>query len=295
MLVHMTSRHPRPKDAPEADTTSRFAHKKSLGQNFLTSDVVPGWLVAAGDVTAADTVLEIGPGTGALTRSLLATGARVIALEADVRAIAILETSCSEAVASAQLQIHHLDVRQLDLPALGLADHAFKVVANIPYYLSGYLLRTLLEGPVQPQTLVFLMQKEVVERIARDPKESLLSLSVKVFGHPRYIKTVRRGHFNPPPKVDSAILQITEISRQHFHQTDEMAIFFNLLHLGFGQKRKQLLSNLSKVYDRTYLQTLFTKHALALDVRAETLSLEKWLLLFNDLRTYPQSFPHANP
>ena len=95
-------------------------------------------------------------------------------------------------------------------------DKEFKVVANIPYYLSGFLLRTLLENPIQPTTLVFLMQKEVVERIARDPKESILSLSVKAFGVPKYVKTVTRGHFNPKPAINSAILQITGVTSSNF-------------------------------------------------------------------------------
>ncbi len=287
----MKPRHRAGRQSDTNESTERFQHKKSLGQNFLTSAIVPGWLVAAGEVTADDTILEIGPGTGALTRALLATGARVIAVEADVRVITILETEFTEEIASSKLMLHHGDARELNMSILGLVDHSFKVVANIPYYLSGYLLRTLLEGPVQPTTLVFLMQKEVVERIARDPKESLLSLSVKVFGIPRYLKTVGRGHFNPVPKVDSAILQVSHINRTHFTDLDEMAIFFNLLHLGFGQKRKQLLSNLSHQYDRRYLQDLFQKNNLLLDVRAEVVPLEKWLILFKDLSTYPQRFP----
>jgi 16S rRNA (adenine1518-N6/adenine1519-N6)-dimethyltransferase len=287
----MSSRQPYKKtDQTESDPL-RFVHKKSLGQNFLTSDVVPRLLVEAGQVTKGDTILEIGPGTGALTRNLLATGATVIAVEADQRAIAVLDAEFRPALATRQLQLHHQDARYLDLPALGLTDHGFSVVANIPYYLSGFLLRTLLEGAIQPQTLVFLMQKEVVERIARDPKESLLSLSVKVFGDPKYVKTIKRGHFNPPPKVDSAILQVTNISRHHFTNPDEMAMFFNLLHLGFGQKRKQLLSNLSHVYDRSRLEETFANLSLPLDVRAEVVPLQSWIALAGELRTYPQSSP----
>lgn len=265
----------------------RFEHKKSLGQNFLTSDVVPRWLSAAGEVTATDTILEIGPGTGALTRVLLATGATVIAVEADVRAVTILETAFADAIATGQLTVHHSDARTLDVTALGLTAQPYKVVANIPYYLSGFLLRTLLEGEVPPITLVFLMQKEVVTRIAREQKESILSLSVKVFGEPKYIKTVTRGHFNPPPNVDSAILQIKNISHHNFATATEQAIFFNLLHLGFGQKRKQLLSNLSHTYDRTTVQNLFTKLGIALDIRAETLPLTTWLALTKALVTIP--------
>ena len=277
------------KNEKENEMNERFQHKKSLGQNFLTSDVVPRWLTEAGEVTASDTVLEIGPGTGALTKSLLKTGAVVVAVEADARAVVILETTFASEIAGGKLQLHHLDARTLDVPSLGLSQ--FKVVANIPYYLSGFLLRTLLEGEAQPTTLVFLMQKEVVTRIVRDPKESILSLSVKAFGVPKYIKTVTRGHFNPPPKVDSAILQITNISRDNFTDTDEPAIFFNLLHLGFGQKRKQLLTNFSQVYDRDTLITVFTTLGIALDARAETLPLSIWLELTHILKTINTKSP----
>jgi 16S rRNA (adenine1518-N6/adenine1519-N6)-dimethyltransferase len=188
----MSAKRQSENQTPPREKEGGFMHKKSLGQNFLTSDYVPQLLVQAGDITPDDLVLEIGPGTGALTRNLLKTGARVIAIEADLRAIAILETEFTNALASTQLTIIHQDARDLTLAELGLTDHTFKVVSNIPYYLSGYLLRTLLEGDIQPKTLVFLMQKEVVARITRDPKESLLSLSVKAFGQPRYVKTIPR-------------------------------------------------------------------------------------------------------
>jgi len=269
----------------------KFAHKKSLGQNFLTSDVVPKWLCAAGEVTANDTVLEIGPGTGALTKVLLATGARIIAIEADPRAVTILEEQFSAEITSGKLTLIHDDARELGIEKLGLKHLQFKVVANIPYYLSGFLLRTLLESQIQPSTLVFLMQKEVVTRIARDPKESILSLSIKAFGIPKYIKTVTRGHFNPPPKVDSAILQITDINLDNFAGKDEQDLFFELLHLGFGQKRKQLLSNLTHNYDREQLQEIFNGQGIKLDARAETLPLNTWLNLTKKLITVPKILP----
>lgn len=290
MLGYMNEERKR-KTGKENEKNERFQHKKSLGQNFLTSDVVPRWLTAAGEVTATDIVLEIGPGTGALTKSLLATGATIIAVEADERAITILESTFSVEISNGKLQLHHLDARTLDVVGLGLEAGKFKVVANIPYYLSGFLLRTLLEGEAKPTTLVFLMQKEVVNRIARDEKESILSLSVKVFGIPKYIKTVTRGHFNPPPKVDSAILQITGISPDNFTDVAEPAIFFNLLHLGFGQKRKQLLSNFTHIYDREVLTNIFEKLNIALDARAETIPLAAWLALTHTLKTIPSKSP----
>lgn len=261
-----------------------FAHKKSLGQNFLTSPVVPGWLCDAAAVGKGDVVLEIGPGTGALTKELLARGARVVALEADARAVTYLREHFAAALEQGQLTVHHSDARHLAVSDLGLQDKDFLVVSNIPYYLSGFLLRRLLESPVQPHTLVFLMQKEMVARIARHKKESLLSLSVKAFGDPHYGKTVSRGHFNPPPKVDSAILVVKNIARTRLIDVDS-EFFFTILHAGFQSKRKQLIGNLSHLYDRHMLEQIFTDLSLYFTVRAEDIDVPTWIALCRRLRS----------
>lgn len=260
----------------------KFQTKKSLGQHFLNSGTVPAWLADAGEVGATDRVVEIGPGTGALTRELLARGAEVWALETDHRAIEVLAKEFAAAIAAGQLRVIETDVRELDLAALQLTDHAFKVVANIPYYLTGHLFRVFLESPVQPSVLVFLVQKEVAKRataaLARGEKESLLSLSIKAFGEPAYVRTVGKGHFSPPPKVDSAILAVRDIGRHNFTEINPRD-FFNILHLGFGQKRKQLMGNLSAHFDRDSLQRHFAALHLREDVRAEDLPLGDWLRL----------------
>lgn len=260
-----------------------FEHKKSLGQHFLNSDVVPRWMCDAAELGEAETVLEIGPGTGALTREILARGARVVAIEADARAIEALTEAFSSEIASGQLRVEQGDMRELSAENVAqifdLRDREYTLIANIPYYLSGHLFRTFLETNIQPKTLIFLVQKEIAARIARDPKESLLSLSVKAFGQPKYIKTVSKGHFTPPPKVDSAIVAVYNISRNQFENPEEQAHFFKLLHLGFGHKRKQLLSNLCANYKRTTLSDIFTELGLPLTVRAEDLALEQWCAL----------------
>jgi 16S rRNA (adenine1518-N6/adenine1519-N6)-dimethyltransferase len=261
----------------------KFETKKSLGQNFLNSDYVPKKMCVAADLKKGDLVLEIGPGTGALTKELLNQEAKVIAVEADPRAIASLEETFPEAIAHGQLSLHHLDARKLDLFSLGLEPHSYKAVSNIPYYLSGLLFRTLLESDCQPNTLVFLVQKEVAERIARDKKESLLSLSVKVFGEPKYVATVKRGHFTPQPKVDSAVLAIYDISGKKLNGLAP-ADFFNLINLAFGQKRKQLVSNLAKSYNRSLIINILIDLGLKPSARAEDISLEKWLELAHRIR-----------
>ncbi len=262
--------------------SEKFEHKKSLGQHFLNSDYVPKKMCDAANLQAGDIVLEIGPGTGILTKEILARGARVVAIEADARAILSLEESFPDAIARGQLTIHHHDARTLVPSQFNLEKQGYKVVSNIPYYLSGHLFRSLLDTDCQPTTLVFLIQKEVAERIARDKKESLLSLSIKVFGDPTYICTVKRGHFTPPPKIDSAIVAIRDISQNNFAEISTKD-FFQILHLGFGQKRKQLLGNLSNSFPRPALEELFSDLKIPTTVRAEDLPLTIWLKLAQKL------------
>ncbi|HEX4799421.1 MAG TPA: 16S rRNA (adenine(1518)-N(6)/adenine(1519)-N(6))-dimethyltransferase RsmA [Candidatus Paceibacterota bacterium] len=257
--------------------------KKSLGQHFLNNTHVPRLMVEAGNVTRDDIVVEIGPGTGVLTRALLATGATVIALEADSRAISLLHEMFRDEITAQKLVISLCDVRTLDIRTLGLRAGGYKVVANIPYYLSGMLFRIFLEHETHPSDLVFLVQKEVAERIVRDPKESILSLSVKVFGEPRYVKTVGKGNFTPPPKIDSAIIAVSRI-RHDVVQHVGARFFFETLHVGFRAKRKQLLGNLCAVYPREALSTIFHTLNLDLTIRAEDVSLDAWLTLCAELQ-----------
>ncbi len=275
MLTVMTTPHNETKDS--------FAHKKSLGQNFLTTPVVPNWMCDAGAVEVGDIVIEIGPGTGALTRALLDRGATVYAIETDERAVAVLTDTFADEMTKGQLHLIYDDVRTFDFGTLPVHQNPYKIVANIPYYLSGFLLRHCLELPKPPITIVFLMQKEVVQRIARDKKSSLLSLSVRVYGEPKYYKTVSRGHFKPAPNVDSAILKVTHISHQELPTSADREGFFALLHAGLGQRRKQLLGTLSSRYTREMLERTFTDLGLPLTVRGEDLSITTWLTLYRML------------
>lgn len=260
----------------------KFETKKSLGQHFLNSAVVPRWLSEAGEVKEDDIVVEIGPGTGALTIEILARGAKVIALEADLRAIEVLNERFANEIKSRQLQIWHTDVRRFTTSDLKLPNHSFKVVANIPYYLTGHLFRIFLSGKIQPSLLVFLVQKEVGKRATmssnKGEKESLLSLSIQAFGTPKYIKSIGKGHFSPSPKVDSAIIAVQNVNQDNFKNL-HADHFFEILHLGFGSKRKQLVGNLSKQYDRTKALAALDKVGIPADVRAEDVPLEKWLEL----------------
>lgn len=262
----------------------RFEHKKSLGQHFLNSDVVPKAMCDAANLQLSDVVVEIGPGTGALTKEILARGVKVIAVETDERAIASLEENFAEAIARQQLTIVNADARKLDIASLGVENGQYKVVANIPYYISGLLFRTFLDSNCQPTDLVFLVQKELAERIARDPKESLLSLSVKVFGTPKYVKTVKRGHFTPQPKVDSAIVAVHDISNEYFKNLKK-DLFFNAIKAGFSSKRKQLAPNLKSLYPIELTKEVLEKMDVSPQVRAEDLTLSQWYELLTKLQS----------
>lgn len=272
--------------------TPKFKHKKSLGQHFLNNGRIPKKMADAADIRENDVVVEIGPGTGVLTRELLKRGAQVIALEADERAIAVLAETFESEIVAKKLVILHTDMRHFDVSSLELAPHAYKVVANIPYYLSGLLFRIFLDSTHQPSTLVFLVQKEVAERIARDKKESLLSLSVKAFGDPKYIETVKRGNFTPQPKVDSAIIAVQNIGDTRLTR-DVAPFFFEVLHLGFQSRRKQLLGNLASSYEREALVHIFSTLGIPLAARGEDLSAEIWQKLVGALAVHRKISDYA--
>lgn len=237
--------------------------KKSLGQHFLHSGAYLSAVAEAAKVEKGDTVLEIGPGEGTLTEVLLRRGAKVVAIEKDARLISFLK----EKFAGQDVKIVEGDALEFE-PLF----KKYKTAGNIPYYITGALLKKFLSAKRQPSTLVFLVQKEVAERIARSKKESILSLSVKVYGNPKYIKTVPRGAFAPAPKVDSAILAVEKVSRKNFIHAAHEAKFFELVKRGFAQKRKFLLNNLGKEYAGCFKQL-----GLSEKVRAEDVPLKEWL------------------
>lgn len=249
----------------------RLRRTPKLGQHFLTSPAIVKAVADAGHLEPGETVVEVGPGKGILTRELLKAGARVYAIEKDSVLVATLNETFKKEIADGSLTLIEGDAR---VARINLAT-SYKVIANIPYYITGELMRMFLTTEHQPTTIVFLIQKEVAERIVKSKKESLLSLSVKVYGTPRYVKTVKAGSFSPPPSVDSAILAIDNISRKNFEHASEEK-FFVLLHAGFGQKRKTLVGNLKKAG--------LYREGMPLDpkVRAEDVSLETWPALAKD-------------
>lgn len=249
--------------------------KKSLGQNFLMHAAIADRITDAAQLSPSDTVLEIGPGTGMLTRALLARAARVIAIEADDELEPQLRETFAPEIAEGRLTLIHGDAREVVPETIR---EPYALVANIPYYITGELLRKFLGAKHKPVSLTFLVQKEVAERIARAKKESLSSLAVKVYGTPRYCFTVPRGSFTPAPKVDSAVLSVRGIHNPFVTEAEELR-FFEILHAGFAHKRKFLAGNLSVLAPAGRIREVFPLLGIPEKVRAEDVSLETWKAL----------------
>lgn len=272
--------------------------KKSLGQHFLVERTYLDQIVAAADLVPADLVLEIGPGKGVLTQALAAGVGGVVAVELDDRLIVPLR---SQFVMSPHVQIVHGDILEMDPPALiddlrsaldterarlratgrQAANEpdttAYKVVANLPYYITSAVLRHLLEARVRPTRIVVLVQWEVAQRICAQPGDmSLLAVSVQTYAQPHLLARVPARAFRPIPNVDSAILRLDVRPEPAMAIAPE--VFFATVKAGFSQKRKQLLNSLSAGLQRPKGEILAALAGAHIDPvrRAETLTLAEW-------------------
>ena len=258
-----------------------FQPKKSLGQNFLVDPVHLARIVAAAELAATDQVLEIGPGQGVLTQALAEQAARVVAVELDDRLIAPLRARFA---AQPQVQIVHGDILALDPAALmapagapAACKAAYKVVANLPYYITSAALRHLLEAAAPPSLAVVLVQLEVAQRICAAPGDlSLLAVSVQYYARPRLVSRVPAGAFRPAPKVDSAILRL-EVLPAPSVQVPAVR-FFAVGRAGFGQRRKQIANSLAAGLglDKAAVTAALLAAGIAPARRAETLALAEW-------------------
>ena len=217
--------------------------KRSLGQNFLVNLWPVRLMAKEANVAAGDTVLEIGPGKGILTKELLFCGAHVIAVEKDDVLFIKLQDKFREEIESEKLELIHGDIMDFDV-GLHFAHTPYKLIANIPYNITGLLMRHFLEHTHQPISITFLVQKEVADRICmRDKKSSILALSVAVFGTARYVEKVGRTLFRPAPNVDSAIIHISHIHNP-FANTEAKNSFFTTIKTAFNSKRKKVSTTL---------------------------------------------------
>jgi len=273
-------------------------YKKSLGQHFLNSKNILTLIRDASDVCPEDIILEIGPGRGSLTEVLVFFAGKVIAVEKDKELVVHLKEKFAEAIKINRLEILEKDILDFNPEVLSFyKDFDYKVVANIPYYITGAILKKFLTTKYQPELMVLMIQKEVAQRIvARDGKESILSISVKAYGKPKIIKNVSKKYFKPQPKVDSAILLIENISRDFFKKIDEKK-FFELIKGGFVHKRKLLIKNLSEKnkIDRKKLDDIFKKLGISENIRAENLTIKDWKRLYSKLSTYKNYLGAPHP
>lgn len=254
--------------------------KKSLGQNFLYDDQVLGKIAAAADLTPSDHVLEIGPGLGHLTQHLADAAATVTAVELDQRYLPILDDRLGHLP---NLRLIHGDILAQNLNQL-FPQSGYKVVANVPYYITGAILRHLLASDSKPSLLVMTVQKEVAQRLTAQPGDlSLLAVSVQFYGRPRFMGTIRAGAFWPRPDVDSAIVRLDLYPEPLLPLAEENA-FFRVVKAGFSQKRKQVKNNLAQlgVGSERVAAALDQSH-LDGQRRAETLTLPEWVALYKSL------------
>ncbi len=278
--------------------------KKSLGQHWLNDDASLSAMVEAGEVGPTDTVVEVGPGLGTLTKKLVEAAKEVIAIEVDPVLAANLAYNVSnrhsrpdressnniiaksdsksgwipgqaEDDAKSRLQVVHENVLEFDFSQV---KPGYKVVANIPYYLTSNLIRTLLETSNPPSVMALLVQKEVAERIVAKPGQmSILSVSVQFYAEANLVEVVPAELFTPPPKVDSQIIQIKRHNEPLFTDVD-VDKFFKVVKAGFSEKRKKLRSSLSGALkiSKDEVDSWLKKAGINSDARAQELTLNDW-------------------
>jgi len=255
--------------------------RKGFGQNFLIDRGVLDKIIAAAGIENTDTVVEVGPGLGVLTRALAEKAGKVVSVELDRNMVDLLRETMAGVPNVAIVERDILDTPPESL----IGESNYKVVANLPYYITSPVLRHFLESTHQPQSLVVMVQKEVARQIvARPPETSLLSVAIQFYGTPRIVSYVPAGAFYPPPKVASAILRIDVLPERRLSAEDE-AVFFKLARAGFSTRRKQLINALSSGLDidKARGAELLQKAGIDPRRRAETLTIDDWL---NLLRVY---------
>jgi len=265
-----------------------FAPNRFLGQNFLIDEKVLKKIIETADIKKGDNVIEIGPGLGVLTQALLAKGANVVAIEKDKDLIPVLEENLQEFLNSGgdcgQIKkIINEDFLTFNYEKLisDFGGKPYKVVSNIPYYITSPVLRKILSPETKPQEIIFLVQREVAERICAKPGDmSVISVFVQFYGTPSVAEIVKPESFWPAPKVESAILKIV-LDRKPALEDDELKSFWRLVKIGFSSRRKTLANNLAAGFHAKPTEVRESLEALGFGdkARAQELSVEDWLKL----------------
>jgi 16S rRNA (adenine1518-N6/adenine1519-N6)-dimethyltransferase len=288
-----------PKTIKEIFEKHNIKPNKILGQNFLIDKNILEKIIKASDLNPTDIILEAGPGIGTLTKELAKNTKKVIAVEKDKIMLEVLKETLKD---YKNIELINQDILKFEIK------EKYKVVANIPYYLTSVLIRKLLESENQPKEIILMIQKEVAQRICSQPtspptnfdkltektkaspqkklvggKMSLLSVSVQFYAEPKIISYVSKNCFLPAPKIDSAIIKITPLASKPGLDPN---LFFKIVKAGFSQPRKQLSGNLSKILKLPKTQTdkWLTENNINPTQRAETLSIEDWKNLTKTFR-----------
>ncbi|HCU70774.1 MAG TPA: ribosomal RNA small subunit methyltransferase A [Candidatus Moranbacteria bacterium] len=263
-----------------------------LGQNFLKDPAILEKIIQSSDITDINFVLEIGPGKGVLTEKLAELGKKIIAVELDDALIPYLKHKFSP---NKNVEIIHEDILRTNLPALiekyatRMQDSScksgiqYKVVANIPYYITSPIIRLFLEQLIQPKEMILMIQKEVAQRIvAAKGQMSILAVSVGYYASAEILFDVDKNAFSPVPKVDSSVIKI--VPQKKFNKEEDKK-FFRIVKAGFCSKRKTLLNNLStslKIKKET-IEEILSLVSLDKNVRAQELTVNNWKRLFDHI------------
>lgn len=281
---------------------TKIKTKKSLGQNFLRDPKILKKIVDFAKLNPEDTVLEIGPGEGTLTSLLINQAGKVIAVEKDEALAKALREKFEQEIKDGKLEVVEGDILELRAESLGLEGRevstskleplSYKLLGNIPYNITGAIFKKFLESENPPKSITFVIQREVAERIlAKDNKESILSISIKAYGKPEFGGIIKAGSFYPAPKVDSGIVAVRDISPLSLRSSpltlrgESEQKFFTILKAGFAHKRKLLIKNLQKLplCKNKDLSAIFEKIGIDKKARAEDLGVNDWFDLTKDL------------
>lgn len=254
--------------------------KPPLGQHFLIDPIVLQRIVEAGEINELDTVLEVGPGKGVLTRELITRAKSVIAIEIDPKLARNLPAKVNNPT---NLTVLCEDARTFELDASALLPASYKMVANLPYYAGSRIVRRLLESTFKPSLMVVTLQKEVAEAMVAEPGSmSILSVGIQFFGIPRIVCMVMPDAFRPPPRVTSAVVRI-DVRPTPAVEVPDIDDFFSVVHAGFAAPRKQIRNSLSQGmgFPPADVEQLLTESGIDHHRRPSTLSISEWAHLYH--------------
>jgi 16S rRNA (adenine1518-N6/adenine1519-N6)-dimethyltransferase len=258
--------------------------RKSLGQHFLADASVLQTIVKAAELSPADTVIEVGPGLGILTAELVRRAGNVVAVELDTKLASLLKRRLAS---PANLRVINADILKIELSELLEGASHYKVVANLPYYITSPVLRYFVEALPKPSLMVVMVQKEVGEAIVAGPgRMSLLAVGLQIYSKPRIISHVPAQCFYPQPKVDSVIVRF-DLLPEPVVKVSDMGAFFDLVRAGFSLPRKQLHNSLAHSLGMKPAEITLLLEGAKIDSkrRAETLILEEWAKLYKAWNT----------